>query len=126
MKLTSILGVFVGAGIGGVLRYAIGTWMTERTGSAFPWHTLAINVGGAFLLGVLMALASERGIVAPDVALFLGVGLLGGFTTFSTFSYESVVLLEQGLTAQAAANMFGSGALGLAAAFAGMLVGRAV
>lgn len=126
MKWTDIAQVVLGAGIGGGLRYVLGTWITQRWGDAFPWHTLAINVGGAFLLGLLMAISVERGAGSPSLRLLLGVGVLGGFTTFSTLSYESMALVERGLVLQGAANMFGSGVLGLVAAIAGLALGRAV
>ena len=126
MRLASVIEVVIGAGIGGGLRYVLGGWIAERWGTAFPWHTLAINVSGAFLLGLLMALSIDRGVVSPDWRLFLGTGVLGGFTTFSTLSYESIALLEQGLVLQGAANMFGSGLLGLVAAVLGLFLGRAI
>lgn len=126
MKFAGIVGVFLGAGIGGALRYAIGGWAAQRWGTAFPWHTLAINVGGAFLLGVLMSMSLERGLVSGDWRVFAGTGVLGGFTTFSTLSYESVALMEQGLVAQGMANMFGSGVLGIFAVVLGMWLGRAI
>lgn len=126
MKLMSLMWVFVGAGIGGALRYALGGWIAQRWGASFPWHTMAINVSGAFLLGVLMAIGTDRGLVSPEMRLLLGVGILGGFTTFSTLSYESVALIEQGLVVQGMANMFGSAVLGIAAAVAGLYMGRAI
>ncbi len=126
MKLPDIMGVFIGAGIGGTLRYVLGGWIANRWGASFPWHTFVINIGGAFLLGVLMALSVDRDLVSPSMSLFLGVGILGGFTTFSTLSFESVALVEQGLYIQGVANMFGSAVLGMVAAAIGLLVGRAV
>lgn len=126
LKFAGVVGVFVGAGVGGVLRYALGGWIAQRWGTSFPWHTLAINVSGAFLLGVLMALTVERGALAPEMRLFLGVGLLGGFTTFSTLSYESLALMQQGLALQGMANMFGSAVLGIVAAVLGVAAGRAL
>jgi len=126
VRLAGVMQVVVGAGIGGGLRYALGGWLAGKWGTAFPWHTLVVNVAGAFLLGLLMALSVERELVPAQVRLFLGVGILGGFTTFSTLSYESLALIEQGFVAQGAANMFGSGILGLAAAILGLAVGRAV
>ena len=87
---------------------------------------MVINVGGSFLLGLLMALSVDRGIVSAEMRLLLGVGVLGGFTTFSTLSYETVALFEQGLRAQGLFNMFGSAVLGIAAAVAGLLAGRSV
>ena len=126
MRLTSALWVFLGAGVGGLLRYAVSGLFAERWGGTFPWHTFAINVGGAFLLGALMALSAERGLVGPELRLALGVGVLGGFTTFSTLSFESIALIEKGMALQGFANMFGSGVLGLLAALAGVVVGRAI
>jgi len=126
MKFAGVVAVFIGAGIGGTLRYVLGGWMAERWGVSFPWHTLVINVSGAFLLGVLMALTVERSLLPASTRLFLGVGILGGFTTFSTLSYESVALVEQGLLVQGVANLFGSAVLGAIAAVAGLFVGRAI
>lgn len=126
MRFADLLSVFVGAGIGGGLRYSVGGWVADRWGSSFPWHTFGINMVGAFLLGLLMALSVERGLVSPEVRLFLGVGLLGGFTTFSTLSYESIALLERGLLVQGVANMMGSAMVGIAAGVAGIFLGRAI
>ena len=126
MKFSDVASVVVGAGVGGGLRYVLGGWMAQRWGTSFPWHTLVINVSGAFLLGVLMALTVERNLLPGSMRLLLGVGVLGGFTTFSTLSYESIALVEQGMIAQGAANMFGSAILGLGAAVLGLFVGRAI
>jgi len=126
VKLNDIAQVVIGAGIGGGLRYVLGYWMAERWGTAFPWHTFVINISGAFLLGLLMALSVDRALVPGAMRLFLGVGILGGFTTFSTLSYESVALMEQGMYVQGMANMFGSAVFGIAAAVAGVFVGRAI
>jgi len=126
VRLSALVVVFVGAGIGGVLRYALGGIIAQRWGGIFPMHTMIINVSGAFLLGTLMALSAERGLGSSELRLFLGVGLLGGFTTFSTLSYETVALFEQGLGVQGVVNMFGSAVLGIVAAAAGLMVGRIV
>ncbi len=116
--------VAAGGAIGAGMRWWLGGAIAERLGSSFPWHTAVINVSGAFLLGVLMALSAERGVVSQGWRLFAGVGILGGYTTFSTLGYESVRLLEQGLWAQGLANMFGSGLAGLVAVIAGLALGR--
>jgi fluoride exporter len=121
-----VAAVAAGGAIGATLRWGIGTWIVGRTGPGFPWHTMLINVAGAFLIGVLMALSIERGAISGDWRLFLGTGVLGGFTTFSTLSYESIALMQSGLWTAGLANMFGSGALGLAAAWLGIVVGRSV
>lgn len=126
MSLADIAAVVAGAGIGGGLRYAVGGWIAERWGASFPWGTFAVNISGAFVLGVVMALSVERSLLPPAWRLFLGVGILGGYTTFSTLSYESIALVQRGLYAQGALNMFGSAAAGLVAVFAGIVVGRMV
>jgi CrcB protein len=126
VKFADVAGVIIGAGLGGGLRYVLGSLMAERWGTSFPWHTLVINVSGAFLLGVLMAVTVERGLLPASMRLLLGVGVLGGFTTFSTLSYESIALVEQGMFLQGAANMFGSAVLGLGAAVIGLFVGRVI
>jgi CrcB protein len=116
--------VAAGGGIGAVLRFALGGWLAERFGPSFPWHNFAVNVSGAFVLGVLMALSLDRGAIGPGWRLFLGVGVLGGYTTFSTLSYESMRLVEQGFVLQGLGNMFGSGMAGLVAGVAGLALGR--
>lgn len=118
--------VALGGAIGAAARYAFGTWMVERTGATFPWHTMLINVSGAFLIGVLMAMSLDKGVVPGNWRLFLGTGILGGFTTFSTLSYESIALMERGLYAAGLLNMFGSGVAGLVAAWLGIVVVRAI
>jgi len=126
VRIGDILVVAAGAGVGGGLRYALGGWMAERWGTTFPWHTFAINVSGAFFLGVLMALSTERGIGDAHWRLLIGVGVLGGYTTFSTLAYESMALIDRGLVLSGALNMFGSGLAGLAAVLLGLVVGRAL
>jgi CrcB protein len=126
MRAFDVIAVVVGAGIGGGLRYAVGYVMIARLGDAFPWQTLLINVLGAFLLGVLMALSTHGGPVSMPMRLFLGVGVLGGFTTFSAFSYEIVALLERGRLDLGALYLIGSAVLGVGAAALGLLAGRAV
>jgi fluoride exporter len=85
-----------------------------------------VNLSGAFLIGVLMAFSVEKGALSGDWRLFLGTGILGGFTTFSTLSYESIALMQDGLWSQGMLNMFASAALGLVAAWLGLVAGRAL
>jgi CrcB protein len=125
VSVSSVLSVFLGAGIGGVLRYVIGEW-TARWSTSFPISTLAINVAGAFALGFLAASVAQQDAYPADVILFLGVGILGGFTTFSTLSYDTVTLFQQGQVLHAVANMFGSVVLGVTAAALGVMAGRSV
>jgi CrcB protein len=126
VRLLNLLVVMAGAGLGGGLRYALGGWVAQRWGAAFPWNTLAVNLSGSFLLGLLVALSLERDLVSPPLRLFLGVGLLGGYTTFSTLAWESLALIQQGCLLQGAANLLGSPLLGLAAAVAGLVLGRMI
>lgn len=126
MNLSNLAAVVAGAGIGGGLRYALSGWVAQRWGTTFPWGTFAVNISGAFLLGVLMTASVDRTAISPAWKLFLGVGILGGYTTFSTLSFESVALMQRGLVWQGALNMFGSAVVGLVAVLAGVLVGRMV
>jgi CrcB protein len=119
--------VAVGGGIGAAMRYWLGESVAARLGHpAFPWGTFAVNVSGAFLIGIVMALFTQRGVLSVEWHLFLGVGILGGYTTFSTLSYQTVHLFEQGLYAQAGAYMLGSAAAGIVAVVAGLALGRAL
>lgn len=81
--------VFTGAGLGGLARYLAGTWIMEKYGGRFPLGTFIINVTGSFLIGVLMTLLTVRWQPHPNWRLFLVVGVLGGYTTFSSFEYET-------------------------------------
>ena len=82
------LAVLAGAGLGGLARYAVGGWITEKLGWTFPFGTFAVNVSGCFLIGLLMTALTARPELSPNWRLFLIVGVLGGYTTFSTFEYE--------------------------------------
>jgi len=124
--MREVLLVAAGGAAGATMRYLVNVAFLSRATSAFPWHTLAINIVGAFLLGVLAAFTVERGLLSMQFSLLLGTGVLGGFTTFSTLAYESVVLIERGQPWVGAANLLGSCVLGVGAAMAGLLVGRAL
>lgn len=88
--------VALGSAAGGVVRYLLGGWIQERSGSSFPIQTLVINVSGSLLLGFIQRYALETAAVTPEVRAMLTIGLCGGYTTFSTFSLETVRLLEEG------------------------------
>ena len=81
--------VLTGAGLGGLARYLAGTWIMAKYGGRFPLGTFVINITGSFLIGVLMTLLTERWQPHPNWRLFLVVGVLGGYTTFSSFEYET-------------------------------------
>lgn len=114
--------VFLGAGLGGCARYAAALWIT-RPAHGFPWSTFAVNVLGSLLIGALIA-ASERGAPNPAWRLFLGVGVLGGFTTFSSFSGEVLGLAGSRAAGIATAYALGSVAAGLAACALGRFLGN--
>ena len=95
--MMEILSVAVGGALGAVCRYLLGNFISRASGSALPWGTFAINIIGCFCMGLLMTLVVERGLLPAAWRLFLCVGLLGGFTTFSSFGYESLMLLTEGL-----------------------------
>lgn len=88
--------VFIGSGLGGMLRYAAGTLSMRLLGPNFPYGTLAINVVGSALMGVVVAVFTKLNLPSQDTRLFLTTGVIGGFTTFSTFSLDAVVLWERG------------------------------
>ena len=115
----------VGGGLGAVLRYGLALWVDERAASAFPWGTLAVNAAGCFGIGVVATLADHHQLVSPTVRLFLVTGLLGGFTTFSTFGLDTWRLVEDGQGLLAAGNAVASVLAGLAAVVAGVALTKA-
>lgn len=124
--MRQILLVAAGGAIGAVARYLVGVAFSSRGATGFPYHTLVVNLLGAFLLGVLATLVSEKELLSPEALLLLGTGVLGGFTTFSTLAYETVVLAERGAGVAAFANAAGTMVAGLAAAWIGVMAGRAL
>jgi CrcB protein len=118
----------VGAGgaIGSVLRFLIGSWFFGRTGPGFPWGTLVVNLSGAFAIGVVMQLVQSRTGMNPYARVFFATGILGGYTTFSAFAYETYALGRDGLALQSLVYGFGSVIAGVAAALLGILLTRAL
>ena len=94
--MTNILFVALGGSIGAVLRYLISLFMIQVFGSSFPFGTLLVNVLGSFLMGIVYALG-QLSHLSPEVKSFVAVGLLGALTTFSTFSNETLLLMQEGL-----------------------------
>ncbi len=111
--------VVAGGGLGSLVRYVLSTAIMSRFGGKFPLGTLIINVTGSFAIGALMALFTERLAPHPYWRLTLVIGFLGGYTTFSSFEYESLQALREGSPVPALVNMIGSVVLGLAAVWAG-------
>jgi CrcB protein len=112
-ELSRVALVAVGGGAGAVLRYAAGRWAAGyHAVQEFPWHTLGVNVVGSFVLGAVAVWCKDR----PGWFLLLGTGLCGGFTTFSTFSLETLTLIEKGRGWAATGYVTGSVAAGLVGA----------
>ena len=116
--MLSYLVVFVGAGIGGAARHGMNIWVARLMGTHFPWHTLVINILGSILMGAIIGWFAERLGAAGHLRLFLATGIMGGFTTFSAFSLDAVLLWERGETGLAVAYVLGSVILSLAALLA--------
>jgi CrcB protein len=118
--------LLVGAGgfLGTNARFVVGGWVAERVGPGFPAGTLVVNVTGSLIIGLLLVLLTERLAAPPAWRLLLVVGFLGGYTTFSSYTFEALALLEAGAWARGAWYVLGSNGLGLAACYAGMVVAR--
>ncbi|NUU25965.1 MAG: fluoride efflux transporter CrcB [Streptomycetaceae bacterium] len=117
--------VVLGAAVGAPLRYLTDRAVQSRHDAVFPWGTLTVNVVGSLVLGLLTG-AAAAGAASADVRLLVGTGFCGALTTYSTFSYETLRLAEQGARAYAAANVGVSLAVGIGAAFAGVAVADAL
>ena len=113
--------VFVGAGLGGCLRHAVNLLGKSLD---LPWATLVINVTGSLLMGVTVAYLAHRGNLSQHTRLFLTTGVLGGYTTFSTFSLDAATLIERGRPGAACMYLLGSVVLGLLGLFGGMRLVR--
>lgn len=122
--MSNYLAVAFGGAFGSVARYFVAGSVHERLGAGFPYGTMAVNVTGCFLIGLIMELTENRFTINPQIRIFLTIGALGGFTTFSTFSYETLALARDGLMFKAAVNAFGSLFTCLASAWFGMVAGR--
>lgn len=118
--------VAIGGAVGAVSRYGLDRLIERRSFAVFPWSTFTINVTGCLLIGIVMASLIDREGTPPWLRVGLVVGVLGGYTTFSTFAQETLDLMENGRLDVAALYAFGSLTLGVAAVFLGMQIGRAV
>ncbi len=121
-SIVTLFYIGVGGFIGSVLRYLIKIWVQEIGGS-FPLGTLVVNVTGSFFLGLIVSVMEYKEVLTEDTRLFLTIGLLGGFTTMSTFSYDSYRLLERKDLALFCMNVGGTIVLTLLAVFLGIKLG---
>jgi CrcB protein len=122
----AIAAVAVGGALGSVLRFLVSGWFIARVGTGFPWGTFAINVSGSFAIGVVLQIALLRAGLSPYVRLFFATGILGGYTTFSAYAFEIYSLGAAAAPLAGLTYALGSVAAGVAAAYAGTLIVRAV
>jgi CrcB protein len=122
--MEKILWISFGAVLGANLRYWVGDWAAQRFGSDFPYGTLMINLSGSFLLGLIVSLTLEHYIIDPRLRIFMIVGILGSYTTFSTYAYESIALISLGQWGLGLFNLIGSSLLGGLSALLGIWLGK--
>ena len=120
------LAISIGAVLGANARYLIGGWVADRLGAAFPYGTLLINVSGSFLIGIVLTIVTERALAPWWVRPTFAVGFLGAYTTFSTFSYETLGLVGAGSFALAGLNIAASVGGALVGVYLGTVVARLV
>jgi CrcB protein len=118
--------IALGGAAGATTRYLVDTWISERADGAFPWGTFAINVSGSIVLGLLFALAIERGVLPASVRGPVLIGFIGAYTTFSTLMLESWRLIEDGAVVLGLVNLVGSSVVGMVALVGGLMIGRAL
>ena len=116
--------VFLGGGIGASARYWLQGFVYRFVSAGFPYGTLVVNVLGSFAIGVLMSSFEERFVVQPSLRIFLTIGILGGFTTFSSFSFETIALLRDGSYTLGLLNVTASVVTCLVATWIGMIIGK--
>jgi fluoride exporter len=121
--LWNLLLVMCGGGLGAACRYATGVLSVRLWGTAFPWGTLTVNLVGCFLIGLLFALADRVRLLSPDIRLFLIIGFLGGLTTFSAFTLESIYAGRNGAVLLPLLNVVLNNLGGLSLTFLGMWLG---
>lgn len=119
-----ILGLFLAGGCGTLLRYGLSSLVQRQAGLNFPWGTFAVNLLGCFLFGLAWSVFEGRLEVSRDVRAVVLVGFLGGFTTFSSFAFESAGLIREGAWLAASGQLVGQNAGGILLLFAGLALGR--
>ena len=122
--MREMLLIFVGGGIGSVMRFSLGTWISSFHSHHFPYGTLFVNVLACFVLGTLVGVADHKQIISPNARLFWTVGFCGGFSTFSTFSSETMTLIQTGFPFSSVVYVLASLLLCLAATYLGLYLGE--
>jgi CrcB protein len=121
-----ILAVGAGGALGAIARYVLGGLVHRLTPSLFPYGTFTVNLVGCLCFGLVVGLAESRFVVGPGARAFVLIGMLGGFTTFSSFTFETLELVRSGQLMQATVNVGGQVVLGFVALWAGLAAGRAI
>jgi CrcB protein len=121
-----IFSVAIGGGLGAVLRYLVQGWTQNRLGASFPYGTLLVNISGALLIGLLMTVFLEHAEISPQWRVFLVIGVLGGYTTFSSLTWEAYQLFAVGSVAQGCLYVGGSFFGGMIGLLAGVILGRLI
>ncbi|HPF52019.1 MAG TPA: fluoride efflux transporter CrcB [Draconibacterium sp.] len=124
--LRTIFIVGTGGFIGSVLRYLVQVFVEKELMSTFPWGTFVANIAGSFIIGIVYALAEKGNLLSAEWRMFLAVGICGGFTTFSSFAYNNMMMLKEGVYGQFFLNVGGSLFFGLLAVYLGMMMVRFV
>ncbi len=124
--MRTVVAIAVAGAAGALARYGLEGLVSRRSNGAFPWGTFSVNVSGAFVLGFLFTVLTEQLTTAPWLRGAVTIGFLGAYTTFSTLSFETYRLVEDGAIGIAAANALGSLAAGLGAVYLGVVAGRAL
>lgn len=124
--MQTFLIISLGAILGANCRYWVGGWAIDRFGTTFPYGNLIINLSGSLILGMFMTLTTERFLVDPQWRLLVAIGFLGSYTTFSSYTYESLSLILSGQYWTGFLNLFGSSLMGGVAVFIGILLGRLI
>jgi fluoride exporter len=126
--MTIYICIALGSGIGGAARYGMAEWMASRFGDAFPWGTIAVNITGCFIIGLFASITGPEGKITVDAPMrhFFMTGVLGGFTTFSSLSLQTLHLAREGHWQHATANALGSLIACLAAVWLGYLIGQSI
>jgi CrcB protein len=122
--MRTLLFVGIGGGVGSILRYTISLFVGKHIPIVFPFGTLLVNISGCFLIGVFYALLDRHSHFNPDWRFFLITGICGGYTTFSTFSYDGFILLKQGANLSFILYVLGSVVIGLLSTIAGVALFR--